>query len=210
MLENNIVLVGYSGHGLVVADSIESLGAHKLIGYVDRQKKVFNPFELEYFGSETPELFSRLTENNLKVILGIGDNNIRKQVFEIYQSKKIEFINVIDSTSLVSEKSKLGIGNFISRNAVINSFSTISNNCIINTGCIIEHECLLESHIHIAPGAVLCGNIQLGESSFIGANSVIKQGVIIGKNVTIGAGSVVLKNIYDNEVWVGNPAKRIK
>lgn len=210
MLENNIVLVGYSGHGLVVADSIESLGAHKLIGYVDREKKVFNPFDLEYFGSETPELFSRLTDYNLKIFLGIGDNKIRKQVFELYQIKKIEFINVIDSTSFVSKKSKLGIGNFISRNTVINSFSTISNNCILNTGCIIEHECQIESHTHIAPGTVLCGNVWIGESSFVGANSVIKQGIRIGKNVTIGAGSVVLKNIHDNEVWVGNPAKRIK
>ena len=209
MLESNIVLVGYSGHGLVVADSIESLGTNKLIGYVDRQKKVFNPFDLEYLGFETPELFSRLTNNNLKVILGIGDNIIRKQAFELYQTKKIEFINVIDSTSFVSKNSQLGIGNFISRNTVINSFSKISDNCILNTGCIIEHECQIESHTHIAPGAVLCGNVHIGESSFVGANSVIKQGIKIGKNVTIGAGSVVLKNIHDNEVWVGNPAKRI-
>lgn len=62
----------------------------------------------------------------------------------------------------------------------------------------------------IAPGAVLAGNVMVGENSFIGANSVVKQGVTIGNGVTVGAESVVIKNIPDNEIWVGNPAKKLK
>jgi acetyltransferase-like isoleucine patch superfamily enzyme len=51
--------------------------------------------------------------------------------------------------------------------------------------------------------------VQIGAGCFIGANSVIKQGICIGKNSIIGAGSVVICNIDDNQVWVGNPAKRL-
>jgi acetyltransferase-like isoleucine patch superfamily enzyme len=63
--------------------------------------------------------------------------------------------------------------------------------------------------VHIAPGAVLAGNISVGENSFIGANSVVRQGVKIGSGVILGAGSVVIKNIPDNEIWAGNPAKKL-
>lgn len=210
MSESKIVLIGYSGHGLVVADSLKSIDSIQLVGYIDKDQKQNNPFDLDYLGSENTVVFSQLRNQKLHVILGIGDNNIRKKVFKQYESEGIEFFNVIDKTSNISQYVNIGIGNYFSKNSVANSFSTIHNNCIINTGCIVEHECIIDSHVHIAPGAVLSGNVKVGEGSFIGANSVVKQGVSIGKNVIVGAGSVVLKDIPDNEVWVGNPAKKIK
>lgn len=52
--------------------------------------------------------------------------------------------------------------------------------------------------------------IYIGNNVLIGAESIIMYGVHIGDNVVIGAGSVVTKNIPNNEVWAGNPAKKIK
>jgi acetyltransferase-like isoleucine patch superfamily enzyme len=34
--------------------------------------------------------------------------------------------------------------------------------------------------------------------------------VTIGENAIVGAGSVVTKSIPSNEIWAGNPAKRIR
>jgi acetyltransferase-like isoleucine patch superfamily enzyme len=46
---------------------------------------------------------------------------------------------------------------------------------------------------------------------FIGYRAIILPQVRrIGKNAVIGAGSVVANDIPDNEVWAGNPAKKIK
>lgn len=53
-------------------------------------------------------------------------------------------------------------------------------------------------------------SITIGDDVFIGANSIILKGVSIGDRVIIGAGSVVTKNIPDDEIWAGNPAKKIK
>jgi UDP-2-acetamido-3-amino-2,3-dideoxy-glucuronate N-acetyltransferase len=44
----------------------------------------------------------------------------------------------------------------------------------------------------------------------IGAGCVILPGVVIKSGAMIGAGSVVTKNIPSNEVWCGNPAKKMK
>lgn len=51
--------------------------------------------------------------------------------------------------------------------------------------------------------------VKIGSNVFIGMNTIILRGVIVGDNVIIGAGSVVTKDIPANEVWAGNPAKKI-
>jgi acetyltransferase-like isoleucine patch superfamily enzyme len=52
--------------------------------------------------------------------------------------------------------------------------------------------------------------IRIGNDVFIGANSIILKGCFIGDKVIVGAGSVISKNIGCDEVWGGNPARRIR
>jgi acetyltransferase-like isoleucine patch superfamily enzyme len=52
-------------------------------------------------------------------------------------------------------------------------------------------------------------SIVIGDDVFIGANSIILKGVTIGNRAIIGAGSTVTKDIPNDEVWAGNPAKKI-
>lgn len=44
----------------------------------------------------------------------------------------------------------------------------------------------------------------------LGANSTVLAGITIGENALIGMGSVVTKDVPDNEIWVGNPAKKLR
>jgi acetyltransferase-like isoleucine patch superfamily enzyme len=53
-------------------------------------------------------------------------------------------------------------------------------------------------------------SVTIGDNVFIGAHSIILKGVKIGENSIIGAASLVTKDIPSNEVWGGNPAKKIK
>ena len=203
VLDKQIALVGYSGHGYVVADAAISLGMN-LSYYVDKEKNKNDPFNLNYLGFEKDiDFFSKIT--NVDFILGIGNNKIREEAFRLLLNYKLDVINVIHSTSLISQKVSLGQGNFLSKNVIINPLTKIKDACIINTGAIIEHECNIENAVHIAPGAVLAGNVTVGHRSFVGANSVVKEGVKIGDNVIIGAGSVVVKDIPNNAIVFGNP-----
>lgn len=204
---NSIAIIGYSGHAFVVLDTAKQMGLD-VAYYSERNSVSFNPFEINYLGDEGSESFK--WDNVDSFILGIGDNSIRQKVANFILSKNKEILNVIHPSAIISNFATFGVGNFIAANATINALAKIGNNCILNTGCIIEHECVIESGVHIAPGTVLAGSVTVGENSFIGANSVVKQGVKIGSGVTVGAGSVVIKDIPDNEIWVGNPAKKLK
>jgi len=44
----------------------------------------------------------------------------------------------------------------------------------------------------------------------VGVNSVILKGVEIGDGSVVGAGSVAIKSIGANEIWWGNPARKIR
>lgn len=207
MSDKAIILIGYSGHGIVVAEAALLAGMN-LKSYTEIKKIEVNPFDLDYLGFEMDAEFKEWGSDK-EYILGIGDNKIRQKIGNYISSKNKGILNVIHPKASISTTCKMGVGNFISRNVSINPLVILGDFCIINTGAIVEHECTMGNAVHIAPGAVLAGNVSVGDLSFIGANAVIKQGVSIGKNAVIGAGTVVLRNIADNETIVGNPGKRI-
>jgi sugar O-acyltransferase (sialic acid O-acetyltransferase NeuD family) len=207
VLDKKIILVGYSGHGLVVADTaIEN--KLNIIGYTEKAVNEANPFMLEYLGNELNPDF-KVWDLDVSFILGIGDNLHREKIYKHILKNGKKVVSLINSSSSVSSFAIIGDGIFVNRNVTINAFAKIGNNVILNTGCIVEHECEIHDNVHIAPGAVLAGNVKVGSRSFIGANSVIKQGVKIGKNVIVGAGAVVLNNISDGSKIVGNPHRFI-
>lgn len=205
--DKKIILVGYSGHGLVVADTALE-NKLDVIGYTEKSTKDINPFMLEYLGNELSPNFKGW-DLDVSFILGIGDNIHREKIYKHILKNGKKVISLINSSSSISSFAAIGDGVFINRNVTINAFAKIGSNVILNTGCIVEHECEIHDNVHIAPGAVLAGNVKVGTGSFIGANSVIKQGVEIGKNVIVGAGTVVLNDISDGRKIVGNPYRFI-
>lgn len=203
MSDNNIILIGYSGHGFVVADiAIEN--QLNLVGYTESSKIQSNPFNLNFVGNEMENDFFK-KNGEVKYLIGIGDNKIRERIYNLIIENQSEIVTLISQSASVSKTAVIGNGTFINRNVSVNAFATIGRNVILNTGCIVEHDCTIANSVHIAPGAVLAGNVTVGERSFIGANSVIKQGVYIGNDVIVGAGTVVISNIADGKKVVGNP-----
>jgi acetyltransferase EpsM len=207
VLDKKIILVGYSGHGLVVADTAFENNLN-VIGYTEKSINEVNPFRLEYLGNES-SLDFKGWELDVAFVLGIGDNFLREKIYKLIINKGKKVISLINSTSTISRLAVIGEGVFINRNVTINALANVGNNVILNTGCIIEHECEINENVHVAPGVVLAGNVKVGTGTFIGANAVVKQGIVIGKNVIVGAGTVVLNDIPNGKKIVGNPNRFI-
>lgn len=203
-----LILLGYSGHAFVVADTAMACG-YTLAGYMEQEAKSLNPFNIPYCGSEQEATALASIQQQL-VFPAIGSNTVRQKLVQVIQQNNLHTCTLVAPSAVVSPYSHIGPATLVAPRAVVNPLARIGQGCIINTGAIIEHECTIGDYSHIAPGAVLAGNVTVGNNSFIGANAVVKQGVTIGQHVTIGAGAVVLNNIPDNETWVGNPARKLK
>ena len=207
MLDNRVILIGYSGHGFVVADT--AIENHlEIVGYAEKSEVSINPFQLDFVGTEIDNGFFDKNKG-VKYLIGIGENIIRERIYNLIIENQGEIISLINKSSSISKTAKIGNGTFVNKNVSINAFAKIGNNVILNTGCIVEHDCVIGDSAHVAPGAVLAGDVTVGKRSFIGANSVVKQGVKIGEDVVVGAGTVVLSDISDGEKIVGNPSRYI-
>lgn len=201
------ILLGYSGHGFVVAEAA-ILQNVELLGYAESTSVEKNPYNLSYLGDETKTDFDWSKSDFY--ILGVGSNAIREKIFLRIREKAAEALTVIHPDASVSKNSVIGEGTIVARNAAVNPLVTVGKGTILNTSSSVDHECIIEDFVHIAPGAVLAGNVRVKKNSFVGANSVIKEGITIGENAIVGAGSVVLRNVPDNAVVLGNPAKIIR
>jgi acetyltransferase-like isoleucine patch superfamily enzyme len=101
---------------------------------------------------------------------------------------------------------------FIGRNVEFN----IQGRIEIGDDSLIASGCIFVDHDHgTIKGQAMGGQyqesypIRIGTGAWIGANSVILKGVEVGEGAVVGAGSIVTKSIPSNEIWAGNPARKI-
>lgn len=201
-----IVLLGYSGHGFVVAEALLQQG-FDLIGYADSNTRENNPYDMPFLGDERSSDFD--WSSQASYVLGVGNNEIRRRIAERVRLNGGRLVSVIHPEASISNDLKLGDGSFIARNVAVNPLVKVGSNVILNTSCVIEHECIIGDNVHIAPGAVLAGNVKVGRGAFVGANCVVKEGVSIGDGAVIGAGSVIITDVDAATIVVGNPGKNI-
>jgi len=202
----NLCLLGYSGHGIVVAEALRLLG-YQQFSYAERKKQNRNPFQLYFAGFEAEERFPWHQFETFA--LGTGDNQLRAKLAEKVIAKGKNILTILHPQSLIGEQVEIGAGSFVARGACINPLVTIGSGVIVNTSAVIEHECQIHEYAHVAPSATLAGNVTVKRGAFIGANAVVKQGVTIGENAVVGAGAVILKHVPDSSTVVGNPGKSL-
>lgn len=192
-----VIVIGASGHGKVIADIIKCSG-DKFVGFLDDDTS-----KLNILGRVDDCV--RFTDKYF--VIGIGNNAIRRRIAEKYPN--LRYYTAIHPTAVISENVKIGKGTVVMANSVINIGAQIGNHCIINTSSVVEHDNLLEDYVHISPGGVLCGNVMVGKSTHIGANATVRNNIFICNNVVIGCGGTVVKNIEKVGTYVGIPAKEL-
>ena len=209
----DIILIGGGGHCKSVIDTIKSKQEYNVVGILDLKEKMGHKIdEVEVIGTDDDlyRLFKEGVKRAFLTLGSIGDTKLRRKLYLEASSIGYSFPNIIDKTSIVSNRANLGCGNFIAKGVIVNIGSKIKDNCIINTGVIVEHDCRIGSFCHLGPGATMSGNVVIGEGTHIGTNSTIIQNIEIGKGTIIGAGSVVVRNIDADKKAYGNPCKEVR
>lgn len=213
MQQKNIVVIGSSGHGKVVADVLSHMPEYRLAGFIDAYKekgtRCFG--ELAVLGSEADLPALMATQQISGGIVAIGDNWIRSQVVAKIQAivPAFAFINAIHPSAVISDTASIGTGNLIAANAVINTNAVIGHHCIINTMACIEHDNRMDDYASVAPRVVTGGNVNIGAYTAVSIGAVVKHGISIGEQSLIGAGAVVLKPVAAFSTWYGVPARKM-
>ncbi len=205
---NKLVIIGAGGHGRVVADCAQTLGAYQEIVFLDAC------FEHRKINAQWPivgvvENWVDYTED-ADFIVAFGNNNLRMNILNDLIKNKANITTIIHPNAVVSANCHIDIGSVVFANAVINIGSSIGKGCIINTGATVDHDCSLNDGIHISPGANIAGGVTIGSLSWLGIGSSVIECLTLASNTLIGAGAAVTSSTEPDSLYVGVPAKKIK
>ena len=203
-MNEQVIIVGASGHGKVVADIVQKSG-DTVVGFLDDNPNLPEKFVgfpmLGYI--EKYRLYK-----NYKFVIAIGNSEIRERI--VSNLLNVEWYTAIPPSAVISGIDvSIGEGTVVMANTVINSGAVIGKHCIINSGAIVEHDCQIKDFVHVSVGAKIAGTVTVGKNTWIGIGASVKNNLSLCENCVIGAGAVVVKNINEEGTYVGVPAERI-
>ncbi len=213
IIEKNVVIYGPT----VLGDNVY-IGRNSIIGYPALNNlKVMLKEE------------GRIVEGKSETI--IGNNVMVYPNVVIYEDIKIGDNVQVFHNALIRENIEIGENCMIGTNTVLDGYSKIGNNTLIHSGAYICAKSDIGNQVFIGPNAGFVNektaqsriglvsaknyrDIEKGpkveDFASIGEGAILLQGTAVGKKAIIGAGAVVTKNVPQNEVWVGNPARKLK
>lgn len=196
-MNRNVVIVGASGHGRVIADIVRACN-DAVVGFLN--------------DDESKEVLGKIADwekyNNNEFIIGIGDPDIRDRISKLMDG--VQWYTAIHPSAIVSPSVVIGEGTTVMPNAVVNTGSIIGRHAIINSGAIVEHDNRIGDYSHISVGAKLGGTVQIGDHTWVGIGAVVGNNKSVCANCIVGAGAVVVKNIDEAGVYIGLPARIVR
>ena len=193
-MNRNVVIVGASGHGRVIADIVRAC-KDTVVGFLD--------------DDESKETLGKIADWNKykdnEFIIGIGASEIRDQI-----SKRMDgaqWYTAIHPSAIVSPSATIGEGTTVMPNAVVNADAKIGKHSIVNSGAVVEHDNCIGDYSHISVGAKLGGTVHVGNHTWVGIGATVSNNIHICGGCIIGAGAVVVKDIERKGTYTGIPAK---
>lgn len=203
-MKEQVIIIGASGHGKVVADIIQKSG-DIVVGFLDDNPDLKENF-IDFPVLGKIEKFQDY--QNCKFVIAIGNADIREKIAN--KLENVMWYTAIHPSAQISDIDiSIGEGTVVMANAVINSSAVIGKHCIINSGSVVEHDNYIEDYVHISVGAKVAGTVHVGKKSWIGIGAVVRNNLSICEDCMIGAGAVVVKNIEESGKYIGVPARRL-
>lgn len=207
-----VLILGAGGHAQVVADILmRARDAGEPIcpiGYLDDNPRLYGR---RLLGLPVLGPIARLSYvDHDGVIVAIGNNDIRKSLFDTLQRKGECFVTAKHPSVVIAPDVPIGSGTVLCAGAIINPGSVVGSNVILNTGCTVDHHNHIEDHVHVAPGVHLGGDVEIGAGSLIGIGGTVMPQRRIGAWSVVGAGALVHSDLPDYVVAVGVPARVVR
>src|SRR5690625_355824 len=205
-MKENLLIIGASGHGKVVADVASQMNKWRNIAFLDDNENLKKSMGYKVLGS-SKEVHAYIDEYD--VFIGIGDNELRERFYKKIQGLGSSIPTLVHPSATISDHVEIGEGTIVMPGSVINCNTRIGKACIINTSATIDHDNEIEDFVHVSPGVNLAGTVEVGKSTWLGIGSIVSNNIKITNNCIIGAGAVVTEDINKSGTYIGVPIRRV-
>lgn len=110
------------------------------------------------------------------LVVGIGNNQFRAQVYEKAKALGYAFPNIVAPNAYISLYAKLGCGCVVLQNACIQNGASVGDGALLNAG----------TEIH-------CDSV-VGDYALVYTNSVVRTGATVGNFARIGSNCTISNN----------------
>lgn len=93
---------------------------------------------------------------------------------------------------------------------VFEGYCLIGDNVRIGQQSHIAPVCRINNNVTIGGNSFIFGSVTIHENTYLAPNVAVRNKTTIGKNCIVGMSSNVLKNIPSDEIWAGNPSKKLR
>lgn len=210
-----IVLIGGRGTAIVIADQI--FDAHQRYGM---DVEVLGLALDDHSGGDEISGYPILCDikdvyakyekyEDVKFIYQLYRPDVMRERAQILYDLNIptnKFCNFIHPSVMVARSAKMGFGNVLLANAIVNCNAVIGNFNTVNSGTLLGHDIIVGNNNYFAGQVCVGSGLSIGNENFIGLNTSIRNGIKIGDNNIVGMASNITKDVSDNNVLYGNPA----
>ena len=115
------------------------------------------------------------------------------------------FTNVIHSSASINGV-KMGIGNIIGKNVIIEPGVEIGNHNMILSNSVIAHDSIVGSYNFFGINTIIQGKVNIKDLVFFGARSLAEPNIQIRSRSVIMAGANIFNDVPESSMVVSRPA----
>lgn len=210
-----IAIYGAGGFGREVACTINKINeiepTWNLIGFFDdgvEKGKMVSHFGPVLGGIDDLNAF----QEEINLVIAIGNPATVKKVFEKISNKKIDFPNLIHPSVYYADKEtfEIGRGNILQRECSMSCDVRLGDFNVLNSSVVFGHDVKIGNFNSFMPAVRISGEVEMGDCNFFGVNSVVLQQIKLKSGVRLAAGSTLMTKAKENNLYVGVPAKLMK
>lgn len=214
-MKTKIIIIGGKGTAVVVAeaiiDAIERFNYNaEILGFAfdDPEMTQVMEYPILCHSYEVKEKYSSFEDIKFLYLLYRSDLiKVRSELRDSFNIPKEKYLNFIHPSAYVARSVKMGYGNILLANCVINSNAQLGDFNTLNAACLIGHDTILGSSNFCAAHTCIGSGLHIGDMNFFGINCCVKNKVVMGNCNLIGQCANVVKNVENDVVLIGNPAK---
>lgn len=138
------------------------------------------------------------------------DQGSRKRITERLGLPPERYATIVHPAASVARGTEIGAGSVLMANVVVTAPQEIGSHAVVMPHVTITHDDEIADFVTFASRVALSGSVTVGEGAYLGSGALIREGLKIGAWALIGMGAVVLEDVPEGQVWVGNPARRLR
>jgi sugar O-acyltransferase (sialic acid O-acetyltransferase NeuD family) len=120
------------------------------------------------------------------------------------------YATVVHAAASLARGTQVGHGSVLLAGVVVTAPQRVGAHVVAMPHVVLTHDDQVGDYATMAARVSVAGAVSVGEGAYLGAGALVREGLSVGPWSLVGMGAVVLSDVPAGEVWVGNPARRLR